>query len=72
MMGVCSGIVAALVEVGPDLRPAICTPTGSTLSQWQAVVVKYLRDHPEQLHYSFVSLARVALSAAWPCGQKGN
>jgi hypothetical protein len=71
---ICSGIITALATVGPLMRPelAICVPKGTTRGQWQSVVVKYLRDHPAQLHKEFIALAAVALLDAWPCGQKGQ
>src|SRR5262249_20729228 len=74
-MGFCRGVITALVTVGPGLRPewsAICAPKESTSSQWQAVVVKYMKDHPEQLHESLISLAHIALWTAWPCDKKGK
>jgi hypothetical protein len=71
---ICSGIITALVNVGPSMRPefAICVPKGTTRGQWQSVVVKYLRDHPAQLHNEFVTLAVVALRETWPCVQQGQ
>ncbi|MBI5463130.1 MAG: hypothetical protein HY941_13170 [Gammaproteobacteria bacterium] len=36
-------------------------------NQLRLVVIKYLRDHPEQLHYVASSEVMVALSEAFPC-----
>jgi hypothetical protein len=73
-MGICRGTVTTLVEVSRAFQGSlpICAPQGSTPTQWEAVVVKYLRDHPEELHYSFTSSAFAALAKAWPCDQKGR
>ncbi|MBX9683390.1 MAG: hypothetical protein K2X41_06335 [Hyphomicrobium sp.] len=49
-----------------------CTPDGGTIGQVAAVVVKYLRDHPADLHRPFVSLVLEALSHAWPCAKTSN
>jgi Rap1a immunity proteins len=37
------------------------------MGQRVAVVVKYIDEHPEDLHLEFWSLAREALRASWPC-----
>jgi hypothetical protein len=45
----------------------VCNPKHTTEGQVRDVVLNYLRDHPETRHYSAPSLARQALSQAFPC-----
>ena len=47
----------------------ICEPDGFNTAQAARIVVKYLREHPEELHQSSSILAFVALRAAFPCKQ---
>jgi hypothetical protein len=45
----------------------LCRPDGVTMGQEVAVVVKYIDEHPEDLHLEFLLLASEALAKAWPC-----
>jgi hypothetical protein len=45
----------------------LCVPNGVRMGQKVAVVVKYVDEHPEDMHLEFVSLAREALAKAWSC-----
>jgi hypothetical protein len=68
-MGICQGFVAGVVD--SSLRPLsfrVCVPAGVTLQQTADVVTNYLRDHPEERHYTAQSLVVFALQQAWPCG----
>lgn len=70
--GVCAGYVTAVADamalpVVGGLRA--CIPIGVTTRQIVAVVTKYLRDHPEELHYSANSTATLALRMAFPCSK---
>ena len=47
-----------------------CRPNNSTAGQAARIVVKYLQDHPEQLHQDEFGLAVAALQAAFPCTNK--
>jgi hypothetical protein len=70
MQGFCLGIIetVALYETAIG---RICFPPGAgTRGQMQAVVVKYLENHPERLHEDIHFLARQALQTAWPCKPK--
>jgi hypothetical protein len=69
LMGVCFGIIEALLYAGSIHPPqlGICKETGVTRQQGVRVVIKYLKDHPEQLHRNFIQVAHVALRQAWPC-----
>ena len=44
-----------------------CSPTSVSAHQELAVVIKYLRDHPDTRHYSGASEIGVALAMAFPC-----
>jgi hypothetical protein len=69
MGGVCGGYVSALVDVmsGPPVALRVCLPDGVTRGQAREIVMKALRDHPEQLHHSASDLVMGALSKAFPC-----
>jgi len=47
-----------------------CRPREVTAGQATRIVVKYLRDHPEELHKEDFVLVVAALSAAFPCTNK--
>lgn len=44
-----------------------CTPQEVTSGQIKSIVVKYLQDHPEKLHYTNYGLVNMALNEAFPC-----
>lgn len=48
----------------------ICLPERFEYDQMVRVVVKFLRDHPEDLHHPRVALRYAALHAAFPCPEK--
>jgi hypothetical protein len=52
---------------GPRL---FCLPTGIDDIQLVKVVVKYLGNHSEQLHYEASSQVLAALKDAFPCNEK--
>jgi hypothetical protein len=68
----CMGLVRGIVDtvmlfknrVSPG-RP--CLTTEIKTSQAVRIVVKYLNDHPEQLHHDDSLLVVVALKTAFPC-----
>lgn len=47
----------------------VCFPQNVNKQQVVLVVVKYLRDQPEVLHFSAVSLTVNALQKAFPCSK---
>jgi Rap1a immunity proteins len=63
--GVCSGIVEALISVGPALE--ICKPSGANYGQSTQVIVQYIDQRSARMHEEFIVLAIEALRAAWPC-----
>jgi hypothetical protein len=49
-----------------------CSPTSVSAHQELAVVIKYLRDHPDTWHYSGASDIGVALAMAFPCKEQAH
>lgn len=49
-----------------NAQPPACIPS-ATMLELAKVVVKYLNDHPNQLHKSYSELVVLALSDAYPC-----
>jgi len=63
--------------VGPEEAPdgynplepyGVCIGEGVQNGQVMDIFVKYLKDHPEQRHYTSSSLFVTSLSEAFPCG----
>ena len=50
-----------------DEQHEVCIPKTATMGQKIAVVVKYIDEHPEDMHLEFMFLAHEALAKAWPC-----
>ena len=48
-------------------RGDVCIPEGVTEGHEIAVVVKYIDEHPEDMHLEFLLLAQEAFLKAWPC-----
>lgn len=62
---VMAGSLGQMDEKGAKLP--FCKPKTFTVSQFQRVVTKYLKDHPEELHFGAAFLVFKALSEAFPC-----
>jgi hypothetical protein len=69
----CAIYVRALVEYDElrgktlEQKRLICPEKGLTIGASRELVVKYLREKPNELHLPFVLLAHRALAAAFPC-----
>jgi hypothetical protein len=63
-LGYVMGVSDALNATKPNF---FCAPPNIKANQELAVVVKYLRDHPETWHYSAWTDIGVALAMAFPC-----
>ncbi len=71
----CIGYVLGIADVVDTLsdgkvagfKPVCIDQTTVTSGQLQRVVVKYLKDHPEETHTAAVFLVTVALREAFPC-----
>ena len=55
-----------LVEWG-YLPPQMCVHPDATLGQLRQVVLKYFKEHPQELHFAAGSLVLNALGEAFPC-----
>lgn len=64
--GYCSGLVAGVSSASPR----VCPDAGVTIGQQIRVVLKYLQDHPEELHLDDAVLVDRALTKAFPCPKK--
>jgi hypothetical protein len=73
--GTCLGYLSGIVDMHvvyaqsgiPNLPISCIPPGGVSLRQVQRVVVKYLQEHPEELHYKRFTLVNIALLHAFPC-----
>jgi Rap1a immunity proteins len=77
--GYCVGLLDGLggmnqvwQEYTQDTSRFFCSPPGSRRDQIVRVVVRYLENHPEQLHEHEIILAGWALSKAFPCLPKAQ
>jgi hypothetical protein len=50
----------------------ICREKEMTIGQSREVVIKFLRERPQDLHRPFALLAHRALEAAFPCAAKAR
>jgi hypothetical protein len=64
--GFCIGLVTGVSSTSPHVCPA----EGVTTGQEKRVVLKYLQDHPEELHLDDALLVERALTKAFPCQKK--
>ena len=49
------------------LLPAACIPDALTVGEVRNIVVRYMEEHPEELHYASIALVNNALEEAFPC-----
>ena len=74
--GVCSGFIEEIVDghnasVGLDfMEPSFSQPMSVTVGQSEKIVMKYMNENPEKLHFAAASLAQNALYAAFPASHK--
>jgi hypothetical protein len=69
---VCSGYVTGVYDMlegisSENAIPPLCVPADVTRGQLQAIVLKFLNEHPELLHYSAAALVNIAIRQAFPC-----
>ena len=66
--GQCAGVIDGLKWIGSSIEGSdkFCPPRVPP-EQAQRVVVRFMEQHPEQLHLDFKVLALRALQQAWPC-----
>jgi hypothetical protein len=61
--GFCVGLVTGVGNASPH----VCPDENVTNGQEKRVVLKYLQDHPEELHLDAATLVERALAKAFPC-----
>ena len=64
--GYCTGIVEATMFDLP-VSGNVCLPKGVTTGRGLQVLLKYMTDHPVQLHERTVQLAARAIVQGWQC-----
>jgi len=73
--GACAGFIlgavdaTSAVERRDGIAKRYCAPRNAEVGQMARVILKWLADHPEDLHYDASSLVITALINAWPCAQ---
>jgi hypothetical protein len=73
--GFCLGYLKGAAEMSRlranvPLLPAVCVPDALTVGQVRNLVVRYMEEHPEELHYASIYLVHNALEEAFPCPAK--
>jgi len=63
-LGFIAGVIGAHHGKGDE---SYCPPKGVTLGQEKLIFVKYLNDHPEELHLEGASVFLRAVSKVFPC-----
>jgi hypothetical protein len=68
----CVGYVLGVVDGYNDAadHDFLCAPADSTAEQLGLVTLKYLHEHPEELHKPASDLIVKAVRAAFPCPKK--
>lgn len=75
MYGFCLGFLNGVLvsnRLFLDMKrgePLFCAPPAVTPGQARQVFVKYMSDHPEQLHEGAPVMVMVSLAAAFPCNK---
>ena len=65
--GYCVGALVGMAFAAAGRE--ICRPSGASPQQMAKVVVRFMEQHPERLHESFLALAATALFSAFPCSK---
>jgi hypothetical protein len=64
----CLGFVVGVADTASALEfKYLCIPNGVTARQLEDIVTPFLRDHPEDRHWSASGLVLSALAKAFPC-----
>ncbi len=64
---VCSGFVLAARDLVSTLQSKICIPVDVTNGQMARVFVKYMEEHPQDLHMRASFLFLLAAREGFPC-----
>lgn len=69
----CAGFISGLVEMdvfrerAMKQTPLFCIPEEATKAQLVDITAKYMKEHPEELHRSFMIVATTAIVEAFTC-----
>ena len=66
---IASTILAKPYNLG---KPLFCAPTGVTSDQARKIFLKWMDEHPEDLHEDATPHAVISLMKAFPCEEAGN
>ena len=72
---ICLGVIIGTIDTHSAfinnnlIQPLYCPPNKVTLRQMKGIVVKFLENHPKNLHQSGTLLATKALVEAFPCSK---
>lgn len=72
IIGVAEGYETTLKNIYSGRDRIICVPNNVTRGQAARVVLKYLKNNPETLHYPASYQTLVALQKAFPCKKDGQ
>jgi Rap1a immunity proteins len=67
IIGFFNGFGLAQIAARQKRLPLACYPDDLTNGQASLIVEKFMRDHPEALHLSAITIAATALALAFPC-----
>ncbi|MXO60062.1 hypothetical protein GRI89_10980 [Altererythrobacter salegens] len=71
---ICGGYILGVIEAlqyddeTENLEPFACPEDDTTVPEFEAAVLDYLDDNPDELGESGASLVALALMQAYPCG----
>ena len=71
--GICTGYIGGVVDsqitvlTALKLHNPVCGPQNVTTGEMKDIVLRSLREHPEERHYTAASLVLGALAEAFPC-----
>jgi hypothetical protein len=66
VQNICRGYIVGVVDAF-DAQRIICTPENVSADQVRDIVVKWLRDHPENRHLQAATLVKAAIPDSWSC-----
>lgn len=71
-IGMCMGYVTGVMETGSHMQSAgakatYCMPDEVEIQQLARIVVKYLEEHPADLHYKAAAAVLFSFIDAFPC-----
>jgi hypothetical protein len=71
--GVCLGYITAATDIAIDwsnttgVDSRVCVPRKVSIGELRAIVIKYLDEHPKELHNGAAGIVLNAVYKAYPC-----